>query len=220
MKWINRKFICNLTRKYSLFFVLYLTTISLSSAQSGLPVVTLRFENPVFDAVAKEYCLDIEFQSSKENIRLYGLNVRCFYEKDVIDFVTFTDFAPGYQSINPDPPLKRSLVQGSGSLFGFKNDAVYINGAVQLTNPNATPVFITPGQWTKIFSMCFHVSDPKYIPRSEFKPQIVWDLEENPVNGGFIPGSEGVVITVLRGDSNMTATPVLEKAIHLNWEYH
>lgn len=218
MRLNNKESIRNLTGQGILFLILQFAFISLASAQSELPKVTLRFGNPVFDAVSKEYSVDVEFQANMENIRVFGINVRFFYEKDALDFISFNNFAPGYGTINPNPPMKRPLAKNSGSLFGFESDAVYINGAVQLKNPNSKPVSITQEKWTRVFSMHFNVPENEAIPESEFKPQIVWDMKGDPFSGGFMPGSAGVVVTVIRGDSNMAAVPVIENVIHHNWD--
>lgn len=218
MKWKKLNRFSGLTRQIGLVFIFYFSVFSFSYAQGELPIITVRFENSMYDANTKMFCADVEFQSSTANLRLFGMNVRFFYEKDVMDFNHFTDFLLGYGAVNPNPAFKNIMAQGSGSLFGFKNNAVYINGAVQLTNPNAEPVFLFPDNWTRIFSVCFSVSDSKSAHVPEFKPQIVWDLDQNPLKGGFMPGSEGVVITVLKGDSSINSLPAREKAIHLNWK--
>jgi len=205
-------------RLFTLIHVFYFCCNSLSVAQSIISVVTARFENPVFDVKTSKYCVDVELLSNTENIRLFGMNVRFFYEKGAMDFYNFTDFRSGYGAISPNPPLKNFMAQGSGSLFGFNTDAVFINGAVQLTNFNENPSFLSSSQWTKIFCVCFKVSHSKLITEAEFKPKLVWDLEENSLNGGFMPGSEGVVITVIGDDSKIISLPVLEKVIHHNWK--
>ena len=218
MKRKSKKSILSAYIKSGLFIAICFSAIWPASAQSELPAVTVRFGNPSLDFETKKYTIDVEFQSNTEGIRLFGMNVRFFYEKDVIDFISFINFAPGYEPVNPNPPMKRSLAQESGSLFGFQNNAVFVNGAVQLTNPNAQPVYLVPGQWTKVFGMSFVVvSNPDFITGNEFKPQIIWDLEENPLHGGFMPGSEGVVITVIRNHSSITAMPCIENALHHNW---
>jgi hypothetical protein len=63
--------------------------------------------------------------------------------------------------------------------------------------------------------MCF-VIDDQNANENNFCPSLVWDLEANPANGGFLPGSAGVVMTVVNGSGSK---PVLENVNQFNWEY-
>jgi len=59
------------------------------------PVITVRFANPQNDCATQEYCLDVEFKSNTTDQELFGMNVRFFYDDDVLELVDFRDFQGG-----------------------------------------------------------------------------------------------------------------------------
>ena len=81
------------------------------------------------------------------------------------------------------------------ALFGFAGPADFVNGAIQLTNPDTTPILLDTAAWTMLFSICFDVD--ALVPDTSFCPSLVWDLEVDPADGGFLPADDGVVITVM-----------------------
>jgi hypothetical protein len=89
---------------------------------------------------------------------------------------------------------------------------------MQLINSNATPILLDTGEWTKIFQICFMVDDPN-ANLDTFCPSVVWDLEQNPENGGFLSGDDGVVITVDDPDPNNESLPTDENVVQFNWMY-
>ncbi|MCK6692979.1 MAG: HYR domain-containing protein, partial [Thermoanaerobaculia bacterium] len=184
------------------------------------PVVTVRFSNPHFDCDNNGvYCLDVEFKSDVPNQELFGVNVRFFYDDDVLEFLDFSDFQGGYGAVAPYPPAITTGAPPTGpTLFTFGGPAEFVNGAIQLVNTNATPIILSTTDWTKIFQICFQVNDPN-ANLNNFCPSVVWDLEENPLNGGFLTGDDGVVITVVDPDPNIDSAPTIENVQHHNWAY-
>ncbi len=160
-------------------------TFGLGAAAQN-PELTVRFANPVFDCATGDYCVDVEFQSNvldTEDRELYGKNVRFFYDSDVLLFQAFGDFQGGYGPLGA--PTLEMGDPTNGDLFGFGGPATFINGAIQLNNPAAPPIIISKTGWTKLYAICFMVVNPDDFGVSGFCPSIVWDLEEDPINGGF-----------------------------------
>jgi len=186
-------------------------------AQPPLPEVTVRFANPVFDCLSGTYCLDVEFNTDTQNEELYGINVRFFFDNDVLSFKEFNDFQGGYGPANPNPPDLESLIPGGGQAsYGFIGDGLLLNGAVQLGS-DLNPIYISTTDWTKLFSVCFTVN-PAYYNLMDFCPSIVWDLKADG-DGGFGVGSDGVVITLVDVSRDFVSKPVKEQVVQFNWEY-
>lgn len=196
-----------------------LPMVAAEKAESALvvdPTITVRFWNPQFNCTLEEYCLDVEFQSNQSGKELFGMNVRFFYDNNILELINFRGFQGGYGPASPNPPLNSYSATAGPALFNFGGGADYINGGMQKTNLNATPIFIATGNnWTKLFQICFTVDDPN-ADVNNFCPPVVWDLEYDPVNGGFLSGSDGVVMTVL---TNGQSGPVTENVDPFNWDY-
>jgi hypothetical protein len=179
------------------------------------PNITVSFGNPQYNCSTQEYCLDVLFKSDVANKELFGMNVRFFYDDVILELINFRDFQGGYGPVAPNPPTNTYSASAGPALFNFGGGSDYINGAVQKTNANAPPIYISTSGWTKLYQMCFTVDDPNANENS-FCPPIVWDLESNPANGGFPAGSAGVVMTVVNGSGSSNA---LEHVEQFNWAY-
>lgn len=186
--------------------------------EAQTPVITVRFANPQNDCVTQEYCLDVEFRSDITDQELFGMNVRFFYDDDVLEFVDFRDYQGGYGAVIPDPPIISTSEPAGPALFNFEGAAEFVNGAIQLVNLGPPPIILDTGQWSKIFQICFLVDDPN-ANLDTFCPSVVWDLEQNPLNGGFLAGDDGVVITVVDPDPNNESLSADENVVQFNWQY-
>jgi len=185
-----------------------------------LPDISVRFANPSFDCVNQTYCLDVEFQSNTPSQQLYGMNVRFFYDDNILEFISFGDFQGGYGPFSPNPPVITTGNPNIGpSWFGISGTPEFLNGAVQLINSTATPIDISTTGWTKLYNVCFDVVDPTAFVNNNFCPTIIWDLEEDPSNGGYLQGIDGVVITVVNPDPNLESAPANELVVQYNWQY-
>ena len=182
------------------------------------PTISARFANPQNSCVTLEYCLDVEFKSNLTDQEIFGMNVRFFYDDDVLELVDFRDFQGGYGAVAPNPPVIVTSGPAGPALFNFEGPAEFVNGAMQLINSNAPPILLDTVEWTKIFQICFLVDDPN-ANLDTFCPSVIWDLEQNPENGGFLSGDDGIVITVDDPDPNNESLPALENVVQFNWMY-
>lgn len=184
-------------------------------AYSQLPVITARFANPEYDFATQTYTLDIELHSDTPNKKLYMFTIRFFYDDNILEFNSFGEFLPNY-GIDPFSPLTVTTSNPSGGteLFGFSGPFDVLNGNIkQLAS---TPIYISNTGWMKYFNVSFHVDDPNAPLTDNFCPSVVWDLEEDPANGGFLIGSAGVVILLGNQYSYQQST---ENVIQYNWDY-
>ena len=197
--------------------MLFSLVLSGFQATAQLPVVKVRFWNPQYDCPTQTYCLDVEFQSNTPNKQLFGMNVRFFYDDNVLEYVSMGDFRTGYGPVSPNPPIITTGNASSGPvLFGFVGPSEFVNGAMEKVSTSTD--FISTTEWTKFFKICFHVDDPASLNIDNFCPSVVWDLEENPANGGFLPGSNGVVISVVAPPPNQSSQTT-ENVVQHNWQY-
>ncbi|MBK8829716.1 MAG: T9SS type A sorting domain-containing protein [Saprospiraceae bacterium] len=191
-----------------------------SGAFSQAPLITTRLANPVYDCISDQYCLDVEFQSNTENVQVFGMNVRFFYDDTFMELIGFSDFQPGYGPVMPDPPMIMTTLPPSATTnFGFPLPGIadFVNGAIQLVDESQPPIFIDLVGWTKLFQVCFTVEGT--LPDSaNFCPPVVLDLEANPANGGYLPGDDGVVITIVDVPPAMSG-PSTENVEQFNWAY-
>jgi len=176
------------------------------------PQITVRCANPQYSCSTNMYCLDVEFKSDVPNKELFGMNVRFLYDDSVLEFSTFNGFLGGYGSIAPNPAIVSYL--SNGVPWGFASGADYANGAIQKVNQNAPAIFISTTNWTKLFQICFTVDNAP--DENNFSPSVVWDLEQNPANGGYPTGSAGVVMTVVTTTGSANA---IEAVDPFNWHY-
>ena len=161
--------------------------------------------------------MDVEFQSSLPDQEIFGVNVRFFYDDDILELIDFRDFQGEYEPAAPDPPIIITSEDAGPDLFNFGGPAEFVNGAVQLSG-NGPPILVATDGWTKLFQMCFTVENLE-MNLDTFCPEIVWDLEQDPANGGFLSGDDGVVITVVDPDPNNESLPCDENVVQFNWEY-
>jgi uncharacterized repeat protein (TIGR01451 family) len=208
-------------RAWHFAMVLTIGLLCLSTvAFSQQPTITVRLANPDYDCLDDLYCLDVEFQSNAENVELFGMNVRFFYDDANLEFLSFADFQGGYGAVTPDPPVIQMSAPGFGTtFFGFPAPGIadWVNGAVQLIDESQPDLFISTTDWTKMYQICFRVEGT--IPDSNFFcPPIVWDLEADPANGGYLTGDDGVVLTIVEPPPAMSS-PANENVVQFNWIY-
>jgi hypothetical protein len=193
----------------------------LGAFQNGIvaqtPQISLRLANPQNNCATQEYCLDVEFSSDIEGYEIFGMNVRFFYDDDVLELIDFRDFQGGYGAVAPNPPIITTSIPGGPALFNFPGPAEFVNGAIQLVNTGAPPIPLNTN-WTKIFQLCFEI-DGLNGNLDTFCPAVVWDLEQDPSNGGFLSGDDGVVITVVDPDPDNESLSTDEQVVQFNWEY-
>jgi len=193
-----------------------------SNIEAVTPNITVRLTNPQYNCVTNEYCLDVEFQSDLPDQVLFGMNVRFFYEDQVLEFVNFRDFQGGYGPVAPNPPQVLTSPAAFGyNYFGFgtpgNGPADWVNGAIQLTNESLPPIYISSTEWTKLYQVCFTIDNPGAYD-ANFCPPVVWDLEQDPANGGYLAGDDGVVLTVVSAIPGESA-PSMEHVAQFNWDY-
>jgi len=209
------------TRANLLVVALTLWLFGLSSAAlAQTSLITTRFANPAYDCITDQYCLDVEFQSNTENVQVFGMNVRFFYDDTFLELIGFSDFQGGYGPVMPDPPTLTTTLPGSATAgFGFPPPGIadFVNGAIQLVDQSQPPIFLDIAGWTKLFQVCFTV-EGTLTDSSNFCPPIVWDLEANPANGGYLPGDDGVVITIVEAPPAMSGAAT-ENVVQFNWAY-
>lgn len=202
-----------------------LLTLSLAMGYQAvaqtLPVITVRLNNPQYTCASQTYCLDVEFLSNTAGQELFGMNVRFFYDDNILELIGFSDFQGGYTAFAPNPPEVSTGSPTSGPLlFNLVGPAEFVNGAIQLTNLAATPIVLSTSTWKKIFKICFHVDDPASLNIGQFCPSVIWDLEYNTANGGYNAGDDGVVITLANQSNRTNSLPSTEAVVQFNWAYN
>jgi len=175
------------------------------------PNITVRFNNPQFSCSTYEYCLDVEFQSDLANKELFGMNVRFFIDDRILEYVNLRGFQGGYGAVSPSPANVNYNTAGI-PWFNFTDGADYINGAIQKVNTSAPAIYISTSGWTKLYQACFTV-DYHNGSETNFWPSVLWDLEADPADGGFVPGSAGPVMSLVGGGN------VFEHVNQFNWHY-
>jgi hypothetical protein len=206
----------------SLALLALLTLVNLGmtvSAQQKTPLITARFANPQFDQDAQLYYLDVELNSATSKEILFGLNARFFYDATMLEFVGFDQFGAGYGLLLDEKPVVHRGNEDSGSkMFNISGPATYVAGSVQMRD-ELFPVYISPDSWTKVMRATFKV--PQSQREGNFCPAIVWDIKPQVGVGGFLPGSDGLLVTVAENDpsTKTVSLPSIAKGEYFNWEF-
>ncbi len=205
--------------KMAMTFVIY-TLISLSTVllSQSMPQINVRFSNPQFDNDTRMYFLDVELNSQNSPEKLFGMNVRFFYDATMLEFKHMDQFRPGYGIIGELPKEFRANDQSGVQMFNLTGAAAYINGAIQQLDEQSS-LEINPIKWVKVFRLAFKVPII-YAEEDRFCPSVVWDLKSNYGGGGFLAGSDGVIITLVENnpDTRKTSSPTVIQGTHLNWD--
>lgn len=206
--------------RFKIFLIPALIYFSFSVFLAGATdtIVTVRYANPEYVCATQTYSLDVEFQCNTANMQLHGMNVRFYYNDDILEFTSFGEFVSGYAATSPNPPIVTTGTATEGmNYFGFSGPQEYINGAIKKTTTIVNTYLPTTG-WVKLFNVNFHVDDPDSMKDSTFCPSVLWDLEEDPSQGGFIGEGGGVVITLVKVFPNQTYS-CTENVQQFNWQY-
>lgn len=205
-----------------LFLILVFSGLA-TMAQPEIPEVTVRFTNPRYICPTQNYCVDVEFKSNLQGQWVYGSNIRFFYDDAELEYVGMGDFQTGYASL--EAPQILTGPAGSGTPFGFNGPLEWFNGTLQLVSYD-NPVYLSTTGWTKMFSICFHVDNPNSLSIQNFCPSLVWDFQEQggggdlPESGdGFLPGDDGVVVTIVDQTGLQDSAPTFEIVEQFNWQY-
>jgi hypothetical protein len=203
-----------------LLLILALLSGFQGTAQCPQPGVTVRFANPHYHCPTHTYCVDVEFRSNTTGQQLFGMNVRFFYDDNILEYLGMGDFPAGYTGLSAE---KLTGPDGSGVNFGFTGPSEWINGKVQKVSDSTPPIYISTTGWTKLFSVCFHVDDPNSISITNFCPSIVWDLQQNPpdpeTGKGYLHGDDSVVISFVDATHEQESKTTAENVIQFNWQY-
>jgi hypothetical protein len=194
-----------------LVFLACLLGFSAAGVQGKLPVVKVRFANPVYNSSTRDYRVDVEFQSDVPGLEVFGMNVRFMYDDNALEFVGLENFGGRYGAMGK--PVMITGKEESGATFGFSGPMEFVNGAVQLRG-NDQPVRLSTNGWVRLFQASFKVEDVAAFEGGKC-PDLVWDLKGNE-EAGFFRGDDGVVITAVDPSPDMESAPVKEMTVDLS----
>lgn len=188
------------------------------SAQTSMARLNARFANPQFNAQAKTYSLDIEMHAEAAPEKLFGINLRFFYDASELEFVSLSELHPSYMIQGEDPKAYRGNDASGSALFNFEAAAAYINTAIQLTK-EIDPLEISDKQWTKVAKVNFNTTELAF-GATRLCPAVVWDQKSPIRKDGYLPGSGGLVVTLLENDptTRETTKPTAISVQPFNWE--
>ena len=200
---------------FSILIFLYWVLSFSNNVIAQTPLVTVQLANPQYDCLTQVYCLDVEFKADSLGHEVFGMNVRFFYEDDILELTEFTDFQGNYDvSLPPDI----STSPAGPGLFNFDGPADFVNGGIQKVSVNEPVILLDTAEWSKLFSICFEVDSQMVMNLDTFCPPIVLDLHDDPTLGGYLAGDDGIVITVVDPGPG-ESVPAFEEVIQFNWEY-
>lgn len=184
---------------------------SLMGASLVKPVtIIVRFGNACYCPTTNIFKVDALFKADTIGQQLFGMNVRFWFDSTILKFKQFTEFQGGYYASSPNPPYVATGSMVTGTWFGFKGAATFVNGAVELGGKDK-PIVLD--NWSKLFSIEFEVKNPI---NTLFCPPLVWDLEYDPAGGGFLPGCGGVVMIIVTPTGSYYCNEGVEQ---FNWLY-
>lgn len=195
----------------------FLVLLCLNTFLLGQAQINARFSNPQFDHPTRTYFLDVELSSMGKTEFLFGMNVRFFYDATKLEFLYLDQLNGAYGTWGKAPMTFPGGTQSGAQMFNLTGNTAFVSGAIQLeSTPSALE--IVQNQWARVFRIAFKV--PLSIQDEEnFCPAVLWDQLLDLKSGGYLPGSEGLVITVLENDpttSESTAPTAIRGAL-FNW---
>ncbi len=178
--------------------------------------VTARFANPAIDCDSNQYCLDVEFIADQDSLILFGMNIRFFYDYSAMVFDGFRDLQESYYLQFVQDTFSEENF--GSSYFGLPDPGIagFVNGVIGLSEGIPDTLFLDPIIWKKVFEVCFIIEEASF-DSAFFCPPVIWDLREDPMEGGFLEGDDGLVITSLADDGSSEV--VIENVLQYNWEY-
>jgi hypothetical protein len=203
----------------ALLAIISLFSFSTMGLGQSMPEISVRFAHPQYDQETHIYTLDVEMRTNGAAQSLFGMNVRFFYDASLLEFSHLDEFHAGYGILGDAPQAFRGNSSSGVQLFSFPAAAAYVNGAVQLLN-DQSPMQLVGNQWVKAFRACFMV--PSHLwDEAEFCPGIIWDIKPQARKGGFLSGSDGLVLTILENNPNTpeVSAPALVLPLPFNWQY-
>ncbi len=195
-----------------------ISTLALAQKSSSVNIST-RFAHAKFDAKTNTYSLDMEMMSAGARQKLFGMNLRFFYDASKMEFSSVGDLPAAYQLMGGQPKAFKGNADSGYKLFNLEESAAYVNGAIQLVKEDE-PLELQPNQWTKVGKLNFTLSST-LAPGSRICPTVIWDLQDKAQKGGFLPGGDGVVITVVENNpvTRQTTAPANVSTVPINWAY-
>jgi len=188
-----------------------------------LPEVTVRFFNPRIEGT--KYLLDLQCKCNKPGKQVFGINVRYFYDGGYFaavkspSSVNFVNFKGGYGMGPFSAVVPFAGNAASKVIFGTLGPAVFINSYIQLMNINAAPVVLD--NWATIFTVSTTLKSVVDCP------VFVLDREYDVTRGGFLPGSDGILVALRAEPGTKNANGVLMETQHcttlveqFNWGYN
>lgn len=197
-----------------------LIVASMSWAQGEIPEIKVRLNNPQFDENSGELTMDLELQSDVVGQQPFGMNVRFFYDDTQLEFLELNGLPEGYGILGDEPRVHTGNSSSGYVLFRMSEAATFINGAVQLFEKDKAISIPTLG-WTKFFQLHFQLTQRALTSSEElFFPTIVLDSKGDD-RGGFLPGEEGIVLTLVEQDPNtpLESKPSVITTDNFNWIY-
>ncbi len=197
---------------------LFFGVSTLALAQKGAANLSIRFAHPQYEAQTKTYIVDVEMKAAGTPRKLFGMNVRFFYDASELEFLSLGELPDGYGIMGAAPKAFVGNNNSGNAMFNLDASAGYINSAIQLLQDDK-PFQVPVNQWVKVFNARFNVP---LSAASRLCPSLIWDIQANAQEGGFFPGDNGVVITAVDENpvSRQTTTPVSVSSVPFNWEYN
>ena len=195
-----------------------ISTLAFSQKSSSANIST-RFAHAQFDAKTNTYSLDMEMKAEGARQQLFAMNLRFFYDASKLDFASVSELPAAYQLLGGQPKAFKGNADSGYKMFNLEESAAYVNSAIQLVKEDE-PLEIQTNQWIKVGKLNFKLSSA-IVPGSRVCPAVIWDLQENAKKGGFFPGDDGVVITVLENNPNtpQISAPANVSTMAFNWAY-
>ncbi|HKK79544.1 MAG TPA: hypothetical protein VJ933_07940 [Phaeodactylibacter sp.] len=207
--------------KYLNVILVCLLLASIGWAQEGsIPEIKVRLNNPQFDKSSGELAVDLELQSEVVGEQPFGMNVRLFYDNTQMGFLSLEGLPDGYDLLGGPPKTHTGNSSSGYNLFRMSEAATFINGAVQLME-NDKAIDIPAFGWTKFFELHFQLTQRALTESEELLfPTLVLDSKGDN-RGGFLPGEEGIVLTLVEQDpeTRLESKPSIIATDNFNWSY-
>ncbi len=160
-----------------------------------------RFSNLNYDFDENVLSVDIEIFTPDDDMALYAMNTRLFYEADLINFSSYSDFKEGYGFITDGD--NKPFIGGEKSarnMFGSEGRAGYINTGIEMSNVSVD-VRWKKGEWERLVRLNYTIDESILENKASLCPAFIWDQGSGDQNS-YLMGSMGVTSTIIIKKSN------------------
>ena len=181
---------------YLILLILLLVISSNITAQDSH--LDFRFSNGKVDRVSNSYSIDVDVKTQITDAALYAMNLRFFYEADLLKLAEFSNFKDGYNFIDNQKKTILGSEESAERMFGLQGTAGYVNQGIEMKDVDKSAW--KSDEWEKVVTLRFEILDQSFLKTP--CPSFMWDKQSDTNKGGLLRGSMGSTASFIGLNNN------------------